>query len=380
MPQPQMSHDMTTAALALTAEDVARLLKDNTSAVRVDMTAKIAGNYSGESLNRKENMMAEQIFRLLLRDTELKVRATLAEHLKTSAIIPRDIILTMVRDVEEVAVPLLQHSEVLNDEDLLDIVHSTRELSRFLAISNRAQVSGIVADGLLQRGNGDVAAALVENKGAQISEGGFKRIIETYGADETLMQAVSKRPHLPLSAAERLINVVSESLAETLKKKYRLTDEHLQKEVEKTRESETLDLIGTTHSQEDIDQLIDQLRAFNRLTPSLILSALCQGNFIFFETSLARLSNISVANARTLIADRGELGFRAIYDKSGLPEAMFPAVKLLLRVVRELDDKGDRSTGSRYANRVVERLLHAAEETPVDNLAYIIALVRRVAQ
>jgi hypothetical protein len=94
----------------------------------------------------------------------------------------------------------------------------------------------------------------------------------------------------------------------------------------------------------------------------------------------ANNSGIPVENARTLIADRGELGFRAIYNKSGLPEAMFPAVKLLLKIVRELDAEGAQNGSSRYANSVVERILHYSEENPVENLSYIIALVRRVAQ
>jgi uncharacterized protein (DUF2336 family) len=125
---------------------------------------------------------------------------------------------------------------------------------------------------------------------------------------------------------------------------------------------------------------VHQLHASGKLTPSIILSALCQGDFNFFETSLAHLSSIPVTNARKLIGDRGELGFRAIYNKSGLPEAMFPAVKLLLKIVRELDVEGEVKGSSRYANRIVERILQYSEDTQMENLSYIIALVRKVAQ
>jgi hypothetical protein len=59
---------------------------------------------------------------------------------------------------------------------------------------------------------------------------------------------------------------------------------------------------------------------------------------------------------------------------------MFPAVKQLLKVMRELDNEGEKPGSSRYANRVVERILQYAEEKPIDNLSYIIALVRRIAQ
>jgi len=59
---------------------------------------------------------------------------------------------------------------------------------------------------------------------------------------------------------------------------------------------------------------------------------------------------------------------------------MFPAVNLLLKTVREIDGEGATKGTPAYANRVVEKILHYSEENPVENLAYMIALVRRVAQ
>jgi uncharacterized protein (DUF2336 family) len=364
--------------MTLSADEVRLLLEDKTPATRLGMTEKIAGAYSRQQMNHKEIMAAEQVFRLLLRDTELRVRISLAQHVKDSNKIPRDIILTLAKDVAEVSLPVLQYSDVLDDDDLLELIGNTQEISRYLAISRRKYVSEVVSGSLIDNGNDEVAATLVENKGAHISEKGFGRIIEAYRDNHSLMHAVGNHPRLPVGAAEKLINAVSASLAETLKNRYKLPDAHIQEEVEKTRESETLGLVRLSHSQEEVDRLINQLRAFDRLTPSIILSGLCQGNFAFFETSLAVLSNIPVSNARTLISDRGELGFRAIYNKSGLPDPMFPAVKLLLRVVRELDAAGETPSSARYANRVIERILRYSEETPVENLSYIIALVRKV--
>lgn len=347
------------------------------------MTHKIGGAYNGKAggkLGSREIIIAEQIFRLLLRDTEVNVRASLAQYVKDSASIPRDIVMSLARDVEEVSLPILQFSEVLTDDDLIELIHAKDEITRYLAISRRRLVSDTVSDKLVEKGNDEVISALVNNSGAIISETGYSRIIDTYGKNELLMQAVSQRSFLPAATVEKMIRVVSTSLAETLKQKHKAPAETIEREVEKTRESETLHLIKLTHADSDIEKLIAQLQKSGRLTPSIILSSLCQGDFNFFETSLAHLSNIPVANARKLITDRGELGFRAIYNKSGLPEAMFPAVKLLLKIVRELDSEGEKKGGARYANRIVERILQYSEDTPMENLSYIIALVRRVAQ
>lgn len=378
MPQPAYTESM--SALALSAEDVSRLLKDTSPDTRIDMTGRIGNAYNAAGLTPQEILIAEQIFRLLLRDTELKVRATLAEYVKDSPAIPRDIVLKLARDVEEVALPVLQFSEVLSDDDLIELIRATQDQPRFLAISKRRSVSDSVTGTLIEKGDETVAASLVENTGAMLTPETVDRLIAAYAQDEKLLEAISNRPQLPAASVEKLVSIVSSGLAETLKQKYQLPGGQIDREVEKTREKETLSLIRKARDDEDIDRLIVQLQATGKLTPSMILSALCQGSFDFFETALAKLSGIPVANARKLITDRGDLGFRAIYNKSGLPDAMFPAVKLLLKIVRDLDEAGENPGSPRYANRIVERILQYSEDTQMENLSYIIALVRRVAQ
>lgn len=367
--------------MVLSPEDVDRLLHDSSASTRIDMTNKIAGAYSHQNgLSPQESMVAEQIFRLLLRDTEVNVRISLAQHLKDSIQIPRDIVKSLAKDVEEVSLPILEFSEVLTDEDLNELIQATEQVSRYLAISRRRTVSESISNTLLSKGNDKVTASLVDNSGATLSEAAYDKIITTYKGNEAMMQSLTKRPYLPVTVVDKMVNLVSASLAETLKQKYKSSAGHIDKEVEKTREKETLRLIRVSQAETEIDSLIVQLRNSGRLTPSIILSALCQGDFNFFEMALAKLSNIPVANARKLVSDQGELGFRAIYNKSGLPDAMFPAVKLLLKIVRELYEEGERPGSSRYANRIVERILQYSEDKNMENLSYIIALVRRVAQ
>ncbi len=370
---------LATNALALSPEDIRRLLDDASAQTRVDITQKISGAYIAEGLQDREFKVAEQIFRLLLRDTEVRVRATLAEQIKESKIIPRDIVLKMARDVEIVSLPILQFSEVLTDADLLELVEASKTVTRFMAVARRQKVSQLVSNALLKKGSDQVTATLVNNSGADISDEDISAIIEQNRDNAGMIETLSTRPRLPLSAVEKLVTMLSGSLADNLKQKYKLSDEEIKAPIAATRESETLDILRGVDDDDSIDKLVAQMHAGDNLTPSMILSALCQGNFAFFEASLALLSNIPSKNARLLIADKGDLGFRALYNKSGLPEAMFPAVKMLLKVVRDLADKGERPGKARYANNVVEELLHASDDNPVENLSYIIALVRRSA-
>ncbi len=362
---------------SLTNEDVLRLLEDRSGEAVLSATNKIAGTYTQQPMKEADSQAAEQIFRLLMRETEINVRVALSAHVKSSRNLPRDIAVALARDVEEVALPVLEHSMALTESDLIELVQAAHDDTRLLAVARRDAVPEKLSDTLIARGNDEVATALVHNIGADISESGMGRIVERFPENKPLMSALVSRPQLPATVAEKLINHVSESLGRTLRAKHRLPEQDIEKEIEKTREGETLKLVRVTRDQQEIDKLVTQLIAYHRLTPSIILTGLSQGNFAFFETALARLSGVAVSNARALISDRGDLGFRAIYNKSGLPETMFPAVRLLLQSVRSLDAEGERPGSLHYANRVIERLLSTAETTPVENLAYVIALVRR---
>ncbi|MGB1539640.1 MAG: DUF2336 domain-containing protein, partial [Rickettsiales bacterium] len=140
----------------------------------------------------------------------------------------------------------------------------------------------------------------------------------------------------------------------------------------------TLQLLDNAIEPDDVQALVNQLSDNRRLTPSIILTGLCRGNFAFFEVSLAKLVGIPAENARKLINDKGELGFKSLYKKAGLPESMFDACKLLLEVMREMAEKKESQPGSiHYANRAVEKLLTRARGREVENLAYIIALIRQ---
>jgi hypothetical protein len=83
-----------------------------------------------------------------------------------------------------------------------------------------------------------------------------------------------------------------------------------------------------------------------------------------------------VRNAQLLIHDKGGLGFKALYGRAGLPDKFMAACKLLLETVAEMQRGGQ----ARDANVLVQKLIAKSTGKQVDNLSYIIALIRQNAQ
>jgi uncharacterized protein (DUF2336 family) len=123
----------------LTPMDVERLLHDDSPDSRASVLEKIALNYNQEHFRGRERDIAEQVFRLLMKDVALRVRETLAERIKDNVNIPRDIVLHLANDVESVANPVLIHSKVLSDADLVRIQHGARDSTIARHILHRTQ-------------------------------------------------------------------------------------------------------------------------------------------------------------------------------------------------------------------------------------------------
>ena len=84
--------------------------------------ANLGGAFARGELTAPERAVAIEVFERLLRDSEVEVRRTLAEHIKSSPLLPRGLALQLAEDVAAVAVPILQSSPVLSDEDLVAII------------------------------------------------------------------------------------------------------------------------------------------------------------------------------------------------------------------------------------------------------------------
>lgn len=361
--------------LFLSEDDVERLLKDNSSESRIRVMQKISSQYVGHLLSETELLYAEQIFRALLHDAEVQVRRALSESLKNADAVPRDIIIGLAQDREEVALPVIRSSQVLSDADLIRIIESSREVAKIDSVASRDKVSGRVSRALVETHYPQVVKTLLENENASIEAREYEAIMHDHSDNRSITDAMARREALPIPIVEKLIHHVSDSLIEEIEEKYGID---LEEAKQKTRESVTLQLIPQSTSDEEIDVIVQQMLMYERLTPSIILSSLCQGNIRFFEIALARIAKIPRPNARKLIRDKGLLGFEALYEKTEMPASTFDAVRLLLQIVIELEKEEDLIPGSTaYANKVIEALLHRAEENEIENLSYIMALVRQ---
>ena len=348
----------------LTKEDVSKLLSDPSAETRADMAAKIAGDFDANALSENERRLAEEIFHVMVKDAEVRVREALALNLKENAGVPHDVALSLAKDVETVALPMLRFSEVLTDEDLIQIVAS-QSPAKQVAIAKRAQVSEGVSEALVDAGNEEAVTSLVANVGAEISEKSLQKVVDDLGEREAIQDAMVHRPSLPVAVSERLVTVVSEKFLGELIKRRDLPEDVVTDMILQARERAVISL-STDSDEADVGTLVRQLNENGRLTPSIMLRGLCMGDLTFFEAALAELAGVSLANARQLIHDSGSLGLRTICRQANIPTQQLVAVRAAIDVSEEMEYDGREHDRERYSRRMIELIMTQYDDLGVE--------------
>src|SRR5579885_3242050 len=349
-----------------------RALRDSPSAaVRADIAVAVAADLATAALTPSEARIAEQILAALAHDLERRVRQALAEHVKDSPFLPREIAFALAQDIEdEVALPVIQHSPLLGDAELIRMVRAGSEARR-VAVARRSSVALGVAEALVETGDPAVVGALLGNAAAEISELSLLKIARSFRGNEAIENLLVERPSLPLTVCELLIAQLSHVLRDRLVVKHRIPD-HL---AAHARERVLAQLVAEDgRGGGAAEALARHLHGRQRLTASLVLRALCLGDLSFFDAAMAALAGLPLANARSLLYERGLGGLRALYQRAGLPVRLFPAFRIGVGAVLEGRLRLGRAG---YTQHILDRLVLAYDDIGPASLEPVLAQLAR---
>lgn len=364
----------------LSTMDIKSLAEQPSSQARSVLAGKLAKDFrQGAFTTESELTLAHDIFRILLKDTDKAVRRALAEELAYCEDVPRDVIIALAKDETSIALPILQFSPVLTENDLVAIVRSTQEVARWVAIAKREQIPQELSDCLLQTRHGVVMKEVMGNAGAQLSERTLTEYWASISKDKSMLDIMVRRGGLPVSIAEKLFHVVSEEYKARLASEYKFNTPTLRKAVSNVREWHMLGIMPAQndmdpHDDSQIEELVTELQQGGRLTYSLLMRALCTGNVQLFEAGIAKLAGVPRVNARILLMDRGPLGFGAIYKAAQMPEGFMEALETLLRISFEETEYG-RVRREDFRKRVIERIYQNQYHRTVENMDYVLSII-----
>lgn len=138
--------------------------------------------------------------------------------------------------------------------------------------------------------------------------------------------------------AERLIAAVSETIRQRMAGITGLSPAITDQLVARGQETMTLEIAPPDERQAHLERLVRHLDVQDRLTPHLIMRALCTGHLAFFETAAAQRAGIEADKAHALIASGNEKGAAALCKAAKLPRIAVDVVVSATKIYTGIDD------------------------------------------
>jgi uncharacterized protein (DUF2336 family) len=343
---------------------------------RAEATRALARAWLLSDLSEDDRAAAEGALLMQLDDASPLVRQAMAEVFARSAEAPAAIVQALSLDQPSVALPILEHSPLLIDADLVDIV-ATAGSETQCAIARRVSLPASVCAAIAEVGTAAAALELIENAYAELAPFSWDRIVERHGHLAAIRESMLVLEDLPAATRVALVAKLSDTLAQFVVAKNWLSADRAERVASEARDRSTVNIAACSRGEE-MRGLIAHLRATSQLTAGLILRALLSGNLELFETALAELSGLPRARVSSLLLDRGEPSLLALLQRACLPESTFAAFRAALDVIHEIGFTDTLGGEARLRRRMVERVLtHCETDQPA--AGPLLILLRRFA-
>ncbi len=277
-----------------------------------------------------------EIFLTLARQAEREVRKVLSEKLAHAEWAPAALVNVLALDEIEIARPILESSPILQDEDLLRVLIEA-SLEHQIAVARRPQISGRVADAVIDQAEPAVLMALTTNRTAEISPEGVRRLVEHSRRIAGLRGPLTRHPLLTEALAEQLYQWVGTALRQSIAARFTVNEQALGAAVQDAVESVLRPAPAEPEpaDQGDRDEmerrLIDKLQSAGQLRAGLLIRAVREGRLSLFAHGLAALGGFAVGQVRAALSAPAPEALYYACAAVGIDRAVFPTLLVELR-------------------------------------------------
>ena len=306
-----------TAAAALAADptdapqsEFARLIalaKSRSSDDRQRLLLAVAALCDANPPGVELSPILSEIFLTLAQQAEREIRAVLSDRLATAEWAPPALIHMLALDEIEIARPVIAASPLLKDEDLIRILVEAT-LEHHIEVARRPNLSGRVADAVIDKADPAVMTALAGNRTAEVSDDGLRRLVESSRRIAGLRAPLTRHPRLNEQLATQLYQWVGEALRQSIGERFRIDEAALAHAVDAAVATRTASWEARPVAKavdpgmlEMERRLIDKLKAAGQLRGGFVVRALRENRRTLFEYALAALGEFPLDQVRAAV-------------------------------------------------------------------------------
>ena len=279
-------------------------------------------------------------------------------------------------DQPSVALPVLEHSPLLIDADLVDII-ATGNGEMQCAIARRINLPASVCAAIAEVGTAAAALELIENPYAELAPFSWDRIVERHGHLAAIRESMLVLEDLPAATRLALVAKLSDTLAQFVVARNWLSADRAGRIASEARDRSTVNIAARSRG-DDMRGLVRHLRATGqthcRTDPA---RAIVGQSLSCSITRWSELSGLPQARVSALLHDRGGASLQALLTRAGLPESTFAAFRWRSKSAMKPASSAP-SAAPPLRRRMVERVLTHCE-TDCEAAEPLLILLRRFA-
>lgn len=287
-------------------------------------------------LTPKELSLMSDILAKLLNDVETSIRKKLAMRLADDNNAPVDLIILLANDQIEVASSVLSLSNLLSDEELINIIRH-KSVQHHLGIASRKILSFGITKELVAIGNTKTLVTLLNNHNAEIDSESLAILVNKSKNNIPIQPPLIERPDLPEELAAKMYQWVSLSLKQSILSNFNISESDIEALLKKTIEEVDQEEHKQITTEKSEVLLVNKLHKAGRLTPAFLMKSLNQGQVSLFEIAFAKIIRVPKNIMRSFLYDRGAESLAVSCCAADIDRSVFLTIYKLTRAAQNVN-------------------------------------------
>jgi len=323
---------MSIVSSTTSANDLIALAADTSNSGRTRLLLQVsdilAEATQAFSAGESEHLVGitNRLARLVTNET----RQHLAQRLNTALHAPAEVILRLAGDDISVARPVLTHSPVLSNSDLIGLAENQTQ-EHMLAISLRQSLHESVTEVLAELGNEAVLIALVGNLGAQLSRPTAAHLVGRSQTVEPLQAPLVERADIPTDLVFQMFWWADPIIRAKI---IGLTEKMDPAEIESLLggnvPASANDITRQEGNLSSAQEFVRDLGRNGNLSEETLVRLLRGGQVPEFVVALSHMSDLNLLTARRVLQDRDAESLALVCRASGFNKETFSSLESLI--------------------------------------------------
>lgn len=289
----------------------------------------------------------DDVLQTLATQTAQDAREELARRFADAPFAPKGLILQLARDAIEVAGPILSRSGVLSEEELVTIVHESGQ-AHMRAIAAREELGERLSHAIVEKGDDDTVARLVENQGAKLSRETFETVARRAEESDVLQGPLVERSDAPADLLNDLMMVVNKTLRAKIQDRFDSLEPGV---LEAALAASHRRLEARLAEDKDIAEarrFIAAKRVRKELDGALLIRLLREKKIVHFCVGFAEITGVDYNAARRALESDSPDGLALICKAAKIEKALFVTIAVLRQGAKDGAFNDAREIGKVY--------------------------------